>query len=67
MERKTKEELKLAFGPNELPSDQDFSNLIDTCYNETSGFTGIVEFVGGDQTTNEITVSGGLIVSWNQY
>jgi hypothetical protein len=66
MARKTKEELKSFFEPNDLPTDQDFSDLIDSCYNAISGYSGIIEFVDNNAVTNTVTISSGFIANWTQ-
>lgn len=66
MARKTKEELKSLFEPNDLPTDQDFTDLIDSCYNSISGYSGTIQFVDNNSTTNVVTISSGLIASWVQ-
>ena len=62
----TKEEIKSKFEKGDLPSQDDFGNLIDNCFNAVSGFSGTVQFIDNNLITNTITVSSGLIADWRQ-
>jgi hypothetical protein len=67
MARKTSEELKSVFQNGDLPNEENFSDLIDSCYNTTSGANLRITFVDNNSVTNSVVVSGGLIFSWDQY
>jgi hypothetical protein len=64
MARKTSEELKSVFQNGDLPNEQDFSDLIDSCINEVSGFNGTRTFTDNSLSTHTLIISAGLIASW---
>lgn len=63
----SKENLTGKFENGDLPDGNDFKDLIDSCYNTISGYSGSIQFVDNNSITNLVTISGGLIFSWNQY
>lgn len=66
MARQTSEYLKGKFEKGDLPTQDDFSDLIDSCYNTISGYYGHIQFIDNNNVTNSITISAGLIARWNQ-
>jgi hypothetical protein len=66
MSRQTSDHLKGRFEKGDLPSQDDFSDLIDSCFNAISGYNGSVTFVDNNSITNTVTISAGLIAKWVQ-
>ena len=66
MARQTNEYLKGKFEKGDLPTQEDFSDLIDSCYNSISGYNGSITFVDNNSVTNVVTISSGLIARWSQ-
>jgi len=67
MARQTIEDIKSKFEIGDLPTQEDFSDLIDSCYNAISGgYTGHIQFEDTALVTHFITISGGMIADWEQ-
>lgn len=66
MARQDINDLKGKFEKGDLPSQDDFGDLIDSCYNSISGYNGTIQFIDNNSTTNIVTISAGLIANWRQ-
>jgi hypothetical protein len=66
MAYQSKENIKSKFEKGDLPSQEDFENLIDSCYNAVEGYSGTVQFIDNNSVTNSVSISAGLIVNWTQ-
>lgn len=66
MALQTREHLKSKFEKGDLPTQEDFTDLIDSCVHGITGLTDTIQFADGTGTTNTVTIYNGIITGWVQ-